>query len=222
MPNNTKNCRVCGLTSQMTHDNWYKDINSKDGFSSACKKCMYMELQKKSLRNKSVNVEKLSLGTLEDCNKAKICSKCKINQPLTFEFWNKAINTKDGFTSRCKKCDKVRFKNYYNKELSNIRQRHKAEPSYVFSHVKDMAKKRNLIFNIDLEYYIKNLFMKDCHYCGGKTKGWLDRVNNDKEIGYIIDNVVSCCENCNRAKGTLSSHEFIQHILKILKHNNLI
>ncbi len=172
--------------------------------------------------NQKNNGQKLAEGKLENSVIKKECVRCKKLKPLTFEFWNKDMSSKDGFTARCKVCDKKRFEEYYYRERENIGKRHKEVPSYVLRHVKDMARKRNLVFEIDLKYYKANLFKKPCYYCGGETKGWLDRINNDKKVGYTIDNVVPCCENCNRAKGTMGVDEFMNHILKIARHIKII
>ena len=44
----------------------------------------------------------------------------------------------------------------------------------------------------------------------------VDRVDNDK--GYIRDNIVSCCSDCNRSKGVLSKKDFITLARKITDH----
>lgn len=70
-----------------------------------------------------------------------------------------------------------------------------------------------------------------CTYCGiaqnkerkpnrGVNGGFLytgiDRVDN--AIGYVNGNVVPCCWDCNRAKGTLSVSEFKGWITRLIKH----
>jgi len=47
----------------------------------------------------------------------------------------------------------------------------------------------------------------------------LDRVDSSK--GYIKDNVVTCCENCNRAKLDLTQQEFFAMIKSIYENHNL-
>lgn len=72
---------------------------------------------------------------------------------------------------------------------------------------------------------------ENCHYCGTSpsnvcstrtglyTYNGIDRVDNKK--GYTIDNVVSCCWDCNRDKGKLSYKEFLNRIKRIHSHLNL-
>jgi len=87
------------------------------------------------------------------------------------------------------------------------------------------AKERGHIFKLTEEEFSK-LTQKECHYCGAKPNNisrfprhngdyiynGLDRIDNTK--GYIIDNVVSCCKKCNRAKGNLTLQEYKNWIKK--------
>lgn len=93
---------------------------------------------------------------------------------------------------------------------------------------KQSAKKRGLTFELDFETF-KNLILDDCIYCGGlpefrqMKKGThgvfpvngIDRINN--KLGYIKNNVASCCKICNRMKMALEAEYFLYHIEKI--HN---
>ena len=45
----------------------------------------------------------------------------------------------------------------------------------------------------------------------------IDRVDN--KIGYELDNCVSCCIKCNKAKSYFGQDEFLNHIKKIYKHS---
>lgn len=63
----------------------------------------------------------------------------------------------------------------------------------------------------------------ECTYCGresadGHTNG-IDRVNNDN--GYTFDNCVSCCGDCNYAKGSSTVEDFIAKCVAIAskEHN---
>lgn len=66
-----------------------------------------------------------------------------------------------------------------------------------------------------------SLISKQCTYCGFEPN-WpdnrvgIDRVNND--VGYQIDNCVSCCFTCNSAKGVMSYEDFKEWVLKVYKH----
>ncbi len=81
------------------------------------------------------------------------------------------------------------------------------------------AKRRKLIFNLsDLE--IKELTSGNCVYCGihptqkmhdkGANGAYIyngiDRI--DKDIGYILDNCVTACKTCNKAKTNMTIKEW--------------
>lgn len=103
------------------------------------------------------------------------------------------------------------------------------ESSYnrVFRQYKAAVIRRKLIFELTTEQFAL-LTKQICFYCGDIPKhkmqmkdangpyiyNGIDRIDNN--IGYTIENCVSCCKICNRAKGNLSLIEWINWI------NNLI
>lgn len=58
------------------------------------------------------------------------------------------------------------------------------------------------------EWIIENIFTSKCHYCDETdwTKLGADRINND--LPHTPDNVVPCCFECNKKRGTKSYEEF--------------
>lgn len=60
------------------------------------------------------------------------------------------------------------------------------------------------------EWIIENIFTSKCRYCG--KDDWIklgcDRINND--LPHTPDNVVCCCEECNKKKGTTPYEEYIK------------
>jgi hypothetical protein len=67
----------------------------------------------------------------------------------------------------------------------------------------DRALNKKLDFDLTNEQFIK--FTNDnCYYCDRENsethKNGIDR--KDNQIGYNIDNCVSCCGQCNYMKGT--------------------
>ena len=91
------------------------------------------------------------------------------------------------------------------------------------------AKRRKLKFDIGFDPFIK-LLQRDCCYCGSPPStiqknprgngdfvyNGLDRVNND--LGYTVDNVVPCCNVCNRAKGAMGIGEFSSWVEQAYNH----
>ena len=108
------------------------------------------------------------------------------------------------------------FKETINKKLREFRandpnkkekQRRAIElPRKRWTQAKRAASYRSKVFTITYEQFIK-LIDNPCYYCNNKlgekskTGSGLDRVNND--LGYEIDNVVSCCVFCNKLKSNI-------------------
>jgi len=96
---------------------------------------------------------------------------------------------------------------------------------------KNRAKKIKIDFSITKEDF-RNLIKMNCHYCnnppndhsyktnnGSLIYNGLDRVDSTK--GYILDNVVPCCAECNWMKGKSSYHDFLNRIKTIYKNLKL-
>jgi hypothetical protein len=96
---------------------------------------------------------------------------------------------------------------------------------------KKSAKIRNLPFEIEKEYF-KKITKESCFYCGIEPSqvsndkkcfgnyiyNGIDRRNN--QIGYLEDNCVPCCKNCNRAKMEMSEQEFRSWIERVHTHSH--
>ena len=94
------------------------------------------------------------------------------------------------------------------------------------------SKKRGYNFDITKEEF-RVLTKQKCNYCGcepsqissyGSNNGsylhnGVDRVDNTK--GYQIDNVVTCCEICNKMKRVMTKQQFFNHIKKIVSYSCL-
>ena len=90
------------------------------------------------------------------------------------------------------------------------------------------SRKRGLDFELKKEDAII-LFKSNCFYCGCEPSqikkefgcygefiyNGIDRVDNNK--GYVLNNCVPCCKQCNQAKSTYSLTEFKEWICKLYK-----
>jgi len=100
----------------------------------------------------------------------------------------------------------------------------------LYSSYRRQAEKRNLKFDLTKEQF-KTLTSGNCHYCNEppqmiwKEKGQLwgecvyngvDRINSD--LGYSVENCVSCCKVHNRMKGELSLVDFINACKQVVNH----
>lgn len=105
---------------------------------------------------------------------------------------------------------------------------HYSTVSYVFNNYKQSAKKNDRAFDLSRELFEK-LISSDCYYCGLPPSIKRDSYNNrDKESfyyngidrkdnnqGYIIENSVPCCTECNFLKKDYNEKEFLELIKRI-------
>lgn len=102
---------------------------------------------------------------------------------------------------------------------------------------KAQAKNRNIVWDLTYEEAIL-LLKSNCHYCGRKPNksfnsytqrkfseqknkfeilcNGIDRI--DSNLGYVKNNVVSCCKICNFAKNNLTCDEFMSWINDLVKY----
>lgn len=94
------------------------------------------------------------------------------------------------------------------------KQKYYESPQTKYKSYKAGAKERDYEFTIsELDFY--SLVDKDsrCTYCGASEKIGVDRVDND--IGYTLENCVSCCSTCNYAKRKQTVDQFLAHCKKV-------
>ena len=101
----------------------------------------------------------------------------------------------------------------------------------LISSYKSSARKKFLDFTLTVEE-CEQLFQGDCYFCGTppstiftkrNTKGsyiynGIDRI--DSSNGYTIDNVNSCCPDCNYLKSNRHNDDFLNKIKKIVEHTS--
>ncbi len=82
------------------------------------------------------------------------------------------------------------------------------------------------------EEEVSEIMNQDCSYCGQEPtlynypeqsisnfkRNGIDRI--DSELGYIKNNCIPCCKNCNSMKLNLRQKEFLEQVDKIYKHQH--
>lgn len=152
----------------------------------------------------------------------KFCKLCQTEHPLTKDYWYKhkgrefsvcAIKARERKRKWCKN-NKDKVREYKRREGYRYKQSFKGRYAYL----KKECKRRKKDLEINVEQYIEIVKLNECHYCGSelpKQGSGIDR--KDSSIGYLIDNVVSCCYACNKIKNdTLTYNEMIE-VAKLLK-----
>ena len=128
----------------------------------------------------------------------KKCYCCNELKDITEFYHNKCMP--DGYTNICKECSRHaigrRYKNY-----------------------KQGAKSRNLDFTLTKEEF-DEITKMPCKYCGEYSGNFLDmpfcgidRIDSNK--GYTKDNVISCCEMCNRMKSDYNVKDWLRKVKTI-------
>lgn len=104
-----------------------------------------------------------------------------------------------------------------------------AATNKIMNGYKQSEKKRNILFGLTKEQF-RDLIFKACDYCGIPPStatrnrryngqilyNGIDRVDNSK--GYTVENCVTCCETCNRAKLKMGQQEFFDWVKRIAEH----
>jgi len=115
-----------------------------------------------------------------------------------------------------KKRRKKRYPKYYKTHKIEIAEKAMIRyltPEGRLSAYKAGAKRRNLEFTLTMEDF-KKYWKKPCSYCGNEIETiGLDRIDNSK--GYIKDNIISCCSECNTMKRTMTQEHFIEKVKRI-------
>lgn len=169
---------------------------------------------------------------LQEYNVTKRCSKCK--QVLGIVEFHRDRYNRDGLFNRCKPCVRSYYAankakiltrqkiNYtiHCKEKAIYNKAHSNAPTIRYCRYKSGAKRRGLSWELTFDQFM-SFWQKPCFYSGHKIKTiGLDRVNNC--IGYLLENVVSCCTLCNRAKNTMTQDEFIRYLNTIVEYRGVL
>jgi hypothetical protein len=195
------------------------------GISTQCKNCIAKQMRKifikegdKFGRLTVISSEPLKRRGYHD----QYLCRCECGDEKYY------INTKlnMGYSTECRSCAYSR-RPQSTTRLSNLERAYNA---FLYS-----SNSRSLEVNITIEEFAK-LISGNCAYCGAQPTNikltdyssnkivkreqlygnGIDRVDSSK--GYVLENCVPCCINCNFAKRSLTKEEFIEHIIKIYNH----
>jgi len=91
-----------------------------------------------------------------------------------------------------------------------------SQPKKRWGRLVSYAKKKNILLTLNFEDY-EILIKQPCFYCGIVNIGTgygIDKLI--PELGYTLDNSVSCCPPCNQIKGNLLTAEQMQIMISII------
>ena len=150
----------------------------------------------------------------------KICVKCKEEKSL--EEFNKRSDIKDGFSNRCKICDRAFNREWRHRnpeKIKAIQYRQSRTFQGRFASARSSAKKRGIAWELTLDQFRELVRWGWCSYCSSEVSpggSGLDRIDNSK--GYILGNVTPCCGKCNTAKAGMTQREFAGFITRVCLH----
>jgi len=98
--------------------------------------------------------------------------------------------------------------------------------NHLLATYKAAAKRRGYMWGLSAEEFF-SITQQNCHYCGslpserrdskryngGYVCNGVDRRNN--EHGYIPENALPACKDCNRMKGTMTYEQFVVYLRKV-------
>jgi hypothetical protein len=129
------------------------------------------------------------------------CSKCLKRKPISSFSKNRTLER--GISYWCKFCSNK------NTVIANNIKAKNNNSHYKYGKSKSYAKSKGIPFLLtEVEY--ANFIKNKCYYCQISISGHginLDRINNDKKIGYTLDNVLTCCRFCNLIRNNLLTVE---------------
>lgn len=131
----------------------------------------------------------------------KVCQCCK--RMLSVDEYYKNSHTADGYSGVCKYCYSHSLQGRYNVYRKG-------------------AKVRNLDFNLTQDEFA-SITSQPCQYCGEYSEKYFDKEYSgvdriDSSLGYSTNNVVPCCDMCNRMKLDYNINVWINKMKQILKH----
>lgn len=113
---------------------------------------------------------------------------------------------------------------------NNVLKNGNSSENRVYNSYRKAAKNRNYTFELTKEE-CKKYFSSNCYYCNDAPKrttklsstlspsftfNGIDRLDNLK--GYTLNNCVSCCTECNKAKGVMSANQFKEWVKKVYQN----
>jgi hypothetical protein len=206
----SKHIRQTIIDTATTNNIRYCDVARKcftvlEDYESKCKQCLHAA----RIRDRKRDDQKRQDSTL--------CLDC--GRTLTEDI--RAVGKHDKKLRRCTKCYE-KLKKYETQRKDTRQERnYKAEAfknKYViWNHYVKSAQKRGIDFTLPKTIF-NELIIQACFYCTYKKAdevNGIDRIDNNR--GYVEDNVVTCCQFCNLAKGTQHPQEFIDKMKAIHK-----
>jgi hypothetical protein len=182
---------------------WKGDLTDQLGYQLMASACFYCAFFSEESLN---GIDRLdNSGCYEASNVVSCCQPCN---------FIKCCLDPNTFISRCKH---ISF-NFQGPGCFNHDAWSDSNCALYKEYIKRSAKK-DLEFALTKEQF-QHLSSGNCFYCNKSNtsthSNGLDRKNN--EVGYVVENCVSCCGECNQMKGSMSDTDFILNCQRVASH----
>lgn len=183
---------------------WNEDLTDEICYKMMTSNCFYCDF----ITDKTLNgIDRMdSAGSYEKSNTVSCCKDCN---------FIKGSLDPNTFIKRCNHISK-----YFNGDGILNKDIWSDSISVSYMSYKYRSIKKKLPFKL-LNQDFFELISKNCYYCNKENsethENGIDR--KDNSIGYVIDNCVSCCGQCNQMKGVLSDIEYINICKRISTYN---
>ena len=178
-------------------------------------------------------VEVIEFDRVEEGNNRNIYYykyKCVCGNIETAPKYSLLQSKKSRNTYCCTKCRKDKLSEWAKVACVRYKDPIEGKCSILFSNYRAKCKIKKWNFKLTFSEF-KDLVTSNCHYCNlepnkcrmdrSKIRQGLSRIyfngidRLDSNKGYEINNVVPCCEDCNKAKRNLEYNQFLELIKKI-------
>jgi hypothetical protein len=186
-----------------------KNHGTKWNYDKGCR-CDLCRLAKNEAKRKQYGSHPKKITTNVSTN-TRVCYSCHEEKDLTEFVNNKNCRAYLGHGHECRICHNKRNK-----------ARNKNTPKQRYNTYITGARIREIPFNLTFEEF-ESFWNKPCYYCGDAIEDGIGLDRQDAKGEYQMGNVVSCCSNCNYAKKSQTTPEFIAMCIKVAaKFNNHI
>ena len=221
---NTDTHQTCSTCCQELENSLFVGVNG--GNTKTCKNCRESNHIQDQKRDKEHRNELDRIASKKPERK-------EVKQQWNENNYEKVVMKSMNYRQRQIETD---IEGYLNKNAENAKQWRENNPEKVadsnksrlenikihYSNYIRCAGDKNLDFEISQEEF-NTLVKEPCHYCNIiQERGFngVDRLHSN--VGYVMDNCVSCCKTCNYMKCSLSADVFLKRIEHILSYNNKI
>ncbi len=109
---------------------------------------------------------------------------------------------------KCKNLCHKHYNNLWNSKNKDKLSVYEASNNRRFKRLTTKCKRLSIEIDLSFEDWLKIIAKNECFYCSDKLpkNGYaLDR--KSPKLGYLKENVVACCDTCNKTKRSFFTHE---------------